>query len=115
MTIRDLAHTDSLERLALSGEQEPVALITDPNVIGKDAFDAGFEGRESDCMPSSYADEGDNWRIWADQYQAGERDARQDAQEFLADAQSPDATGQNQWRQDEAVDLDYGYHSFHDM
>ena len=111
MTIQDLAHTDSLELLALSGEQEPVALITDPNTIGQDAFDAGFEGRESDCMPSCYADEGDNWRIWADNYQAGERDARSDAMEFLADAQSPDATGQNQWRQDEAVDNDYGYHS----
>ena len=89
--------------------------ITDTNQIAKDAFDAGWEGRESDCMPARYADEGDNWRIWADEYQSGERDARQDAQEFLADAQSPDATGQNQWRQDEAVDLDYGYHAFHDM
>ena len=86
--------------------------ITDTNQLAKDAFDAGFEGRESNCMnPSIYADVGDNWRIWADEYQSGERDARQDAQEFLADAQSPDATGQNQWRQDEAVDLDYGYHS----
>jgi|TARA_R110000824_G_scaffold328582_1_gene515435 hypothetical protein len=100
--------------------------ITDPNIIARHAFDAGFEGldslgkpignRDGACMnPSIYADVGDNWRIWADQYQAGERDARSDAQDFLADAQSPDATGQNQWRQDEAVDLDYGYHSFHDM
>ena len=89
--------------------------ITDANIIGDDAFNAGFENRESMVMPVRYADEGDNWRIWSEQYQAGERDARSDAQEFLADAQSPDATGQNQWRQDEAVDLDYGYHSFHDM
>lgn len=86
--------------------------ITDANQIAQDAFDAGFEGRLSDCMnPSVYADVGENWRIWAENYQAGQRDARSDEMEFLADAQSPDATGQNQWRQDEAVDLDYGYHS----
>jgi hypothetical protein len=89
--------------------------ITDANIIGNDAFNAGFEGRESNCMPARYADDGDNWRIWADQYQAGERDAHDDELAYRADAQSPDATGQNQWRQDEAVDLDYGYHSFHDM
>ena len=90
--------------------------ITDTNQLAKDAFDAGFEGRLSDCMnPSVYADVGDNWRIWADEYQAGQRDARDDLAYYQADAQSPDATGQNQWRQDEAVDLDYGYHSFHDM
>ena len=72
--------------------------ITDANIIARHAFDAGFEGRESDCMnPSVYADVGENWRIWSENYQA--------------DAQSPDATGQNQWRQDEAVDNDYGYHS----
>ena len=86
--------------------------ITDANLIAKHAFDAGFEGRESNCMnPSVYADLGDNWRIWADNYGDGEADARSAHYEFMADAQSPDATGQNQWRQDEAVDNDYGYHS----
>ena len=90
--------------------------ITDANIIARHAFDAGFEGRESDCMnPSVYADVGENWRIWSENYQAGQRDARDDLAYYQADAQSPDATGQNQWRQDEAVDLDYGYHSFHDM
>ena len=92
-----------------------VKKITDPEVIAKDAFDAGWEGRLSCDMPAQYADVGDNWRIWAEEYQSGERDAREDAAYYQADAQSPDATGQNQWRQDEAVDLDYGYHSFHDM
>ena len=89
--------------------------ITDINQIATDAFDAGWEGRESACMPARYADEGDNWRIWADEYQAGQREAMDDVAYYQADAQSPDATGQNQWRQDEAVDLDYGYHAFHDM
>jgi len=86
--------------------------ITDANQIAQDAFDAGYEGRESDGMnPSVYADVGENWRIWSENYQAGQRDARDDFAYYQADAQSPDATGQNQWRQDEAVDNDYGYHS----
>tara|TARA_R110000824_G_scaffold328115_1_gene514957 strand:+ start:423 stop:677 length:255 start_codon:yes stop_codon:yes gene_type:complete len=77
--------------------------ITDVTVIAQDAFDAGWEGRLSCNMPAQYADDGNNWRIWADEYQTGERDARSEAQEFLADAQSPDATGQNQWAQDHMV------------
>ena len=86
--------------------------ITDANQIAQDAFDAGYEGRGSDGMnPSVYADVGENWRIWSENYQAGQRDARSDEMDFVADAQSPDATGQNQWRQDEVVDNDYGYHS----
>jgi len=85
--------------------------ITDVTIIAKDAFDAGWEGRLSCNMPTQYADVGDNWRVWADEYQSGEREAREDAAYWVADAQSPDATGQNQWRQDEAVDNDYGYHS----
>jgi hypothetical protein len=79
-------------------------MITDTEIIAQEAFDAGFEGRESSCMPALYADEGDNWRIWADNYNDGVADARSALCEFMADAQSPDATGQNQWRQDEAVD-----------
>ena len=56
--------------------------ITDPKIIARHAFDAGFEGRESDSMnPSVYADVGENWRIWSENYEAGERDARSDAQQ----------------------------------
>ena len=34
--------------------------ITDANQIAQHAFDAGYEGRESDCMnPSVYADVGE--------------------------------------------------------
>ena len=51
-------------------------------------------------MPVQYADVGDNWRIWADEYQSGERDARDDVAYYQADAQAPDATGQ-----DEPVDI----------
>ena len=83
--------------------------ITDPNIIARHAFDAGFEGRESDCMnPSVYADVGENWRIWSENYQAGQRDARDDDAYYQADAQSPDATGQNQWAQDEMVNESFG-------
>ena len=89
--------------------------ITDANIIGNDAFNAGYEDRESDLMPDRYADEGENWRIWAEEWQRGQSELRQEADYYLADAKSPDATGQDQWRQDEAVDLDYGYHSYHEM
>jgi len=77
--------------------------ITDVNVIAKDAFDAGWEGRLSCNMPAQYADVGDNWRIWSEEYQTGERDAREEVAYYQADAQSPDATGQNQWAQDQMV------------
>ena len=84
--------------------------ITDANIIGNDAFNAGWEDRESDRMPDRYADEGENWRIWAEEWQRGQSELRQEGEYYLADAKSPDATGQDQWRQDEAVELDYGYH-----
>ena len=80
-----------------------VKKITDPEVIAQDAFDAGWEGRLSCNMPVQYADVGNNWRIWADEWQAGHRDAQDDVAYYQADAQSPDATGQNQWAQDELV------------
>jgi len=81
-----------------------VAKITDPEVIAKDAFDAGWEGRLSCNMPAQYADVGNNWRIWADEYQSGERDARDDVAYYQADAQAPDATGQSDWLEDRLVD-----------
>ena len=47
--------------------------ITDANIIGNDAFNAGYEDREFDRMPDRYADEGENWRIWAEEWQRGQR------------------------------------------
>ena len=84
-----------------------VKKITDPEVIAKDAFDAGWEGRLSGDMPQQYADVGNNWRIWGDEWQAGYREAQDDAAYYMADAQSPDATGQSDWAQDEMVNDSY--------
>ena len=77
--------------------------ITDIDTIAEDAYNAGFECRESNCMPARYADVGDNWRIWCDEYQSGERDANDN--EMSNRDMHPDPTGQ-----DEPVDYDYGYH-----
>ena len=77
--------------------------ITDANTIGNDVFNAGNEDRESDRMPDRYADEGENWRR---PRMVRGCEFRQEVDYYLADAKSPDATGQDQWRQDEAVDLD---------
>ncbi len=89
--------------------------ITDLDIIADDAFNAGSEGRESARLPDRYAQEGENWLIWAENWEHGQRELQGEAEYYLADAKSPDATGQDQWRQDEAVDLDYGYHSYHEM
>jgi hypothetical protein len=37
-------------------------------------------------------------------------DELDDWNQWVADVGSPDATGQNQWREDEMIDNDYGYH-----
>ena len=60
-------------------------MTTETNTLAKEAYNAGWDGRDSADMPlSRYADVGDNWSIWAEAYDRGQRDARETAEYYHA-------------------------------